>query len=175
MINKIMIPVAALAITVTGASAFNSDLLQKIDVDLSDNQISALEEAHELREGGADRDDVKAILEDADIDKDTMREIREAAHEYRQGRHEEVKSAVDAEDYDAFKNAIEGSPMAEVIDSESDFARLVEAHELREDGDKEGAQEIMAELGIERGEGKGFGGKHYGKHGAGFEGKNMGE
>jgi len=172
--KKIMIPVAAFAVTVTGASAFNSDMLQKLDVDLTNDQVSALEEVHELRADGADRAEIKAVLEDADIDKEKIREVRKASHEYKKEKHQEVKTAIEAGDYEAFKNVVEDSPLAEKIDSESKFEKLIEAHELRESGDKEGAQEIMSELGIERGEGKGFGGKH-GRHGAGLEGKNFGE
>ena len=48
MLKEIFIPVAAFAVTVTGASAFNADMLDKLDLDLTDTQISALEEAHEL-------------------------------------------------------------------------------------------------------------------------------
>jgi hypothetical protein len=53
--------------------------------------------------------------------------------------------------------------MAEAIDSETDFTKLVEAHELREAGDHDGARAIMEELGLE-GRG-GFGGFGHGPRG----------
>lgn len=68
MIKQIIIPVAAFAITVTGASAFNSDMLSKIDVDLTSSQISALEEAQELMKSG-DREGAQALMSDLGIEK----------------------------------------------------------------------------------------------------------
>lgn len=159
MIKQIMIPVAAFAFTVTAASAFNSDRLDQIDVDLSDTQVAALEEAHELREDGATRDEVHAVLEEAGLDQEAMEEIRTAMHELRDERHEAVEEAVKANDYDAFVAAIAGTPLADVIDSEADFDKFVDAYELREAGDYTAAREIMDELGIERGAGAGHGGQ----------------
>lgn len=168
MLKQIMIPMAAFAVTVTGASAFSSEMLEKLDIDLTDDQVSALEEAHELRIDGADRDEVKEALEDAGIDQDTMKEIREAAHEQRAEHREAVKSALDAEDYDAYLDAVADTPRADLIDSEDDFEKLVEAHELREAGDREGAKEIMEELGFEKPAGHGHG------HGGGQKGSGEG-
>ncbi len=176
MIKQIMIPVAAFAVTVTGASAFNTDVLDKIDVDLTNAQIEVLEEAHELRQEGADKEEVQEMLEDAGLDKETMQEIREAAHEYRETIREAVWEALEDEDFDAYLEAVEDTSRVNQIDSEDEFELLVEAHELREAGDKEAAREIMDELGFEKpkhgkgkggmrgqgprgdGEGRGFGG-----------------
>lgn len=170
MFKQIMIPVAAFAVTATSVSAFNTDMLDKIDVDLTSSQIAALEEVHDLRESGADRDEVKAVLEAADLDRDTLREIRDATREYKKGVRAEIMTAVEAEDYEAFLEAVEGTRLAGVIDTEAAFERFVEAHDLRDEGDKEGARAILDELGIERpdhdrknhdrrggGEGRGFG------------------
>ena len=150
MIKELFIPVAAFAVTVTGASAFNSDMLEKLELDLSSTQISALEEAHELRQDGAEREEIKELLEDVGLEREDMQEIREAAREYKQDHREAVRAAIEAGDYDAFNDAVGGGPLADAIESEDDFDLLVEAHELREAGDKEAAKEIMDELGIER-------------------------
>jgi len=167
MIKEIMIPVAAFAVTVTGASAFNSDMLSKIDVDLTDSQVSALEEVHEMRAAGADRDEVKTFLEDAGLDEGTMKEIKRATREVKQVQREAVHTALENDDYDAFQAAIANGPLADAIDSEADFETFKAAHELRAEGDREGASELMAELGIEKGEGRGHkGGGHRGGHGA---------
>jgi len=166
-----MIPVAAFAVTVTGASAFNSDMLSKIDVDLTDSQVSALEVAHEMQTDGSDRNEVKTFLEDAGLDKDTMKEIKDATRAVRGEQREAVHTALENDDYDAFKAAIADVPLADAIGSEADFATFKAAHELRADGDKEGASELMAELGIEKPEGrghgghKGMGGEMRGEHG----------
>lgn len=162
MIKHIMIPVAAFMVTATGVSAFNSDILEKINVNLSTSQIEALEESHELREAG-DYDAARTVLEEAEIDRDTMHEIRSAMHEYRMEMREAVKEAVENSDYEAFQSAIAETPLAEQITSEEDFEQFVEAHELMADGEFEAAKEIFAELGIEKkGHKGGFGGGHRG-------------
>ncbi len=154
MFKEIFIPVAAFAVTATGVSAFNADVLDKLDIDLSDTQISALEEAHELKQSGADRSEVFEILDEAGIDKETLKEIKTAAKEHRQANREAVREALENNDYDAYLEVVAGSPRADLIDSTDDFEKLVEAYELREAGDKEAAREIMEELGFERPEGK---------------------
>jgi hypothetical protein len=171
MFTKIAVPVAAFAVTVTAASAFNSDMLANLDIDLTDDQVSALEEAKEIRETA--HEEAQAVLEDAGLDEEKMHEIREAMHAERDAHREAVHAAIEANDYEAFLEAVDGGPMSEAIESEADFELLVEAHELRAEGDREGAQEIMSELGIERpegmgGEGRGHG--HGGKRG-GFGGE----
>ena len=166
MINQIMIPLAAFAITATGVSAFNGDMLDKIDVDLSDSQVSALEVAYEMRTDGADRDEVKTYLEENGVTEDIMKEIKDATHEVRDAQREVVKSALDNNDYDAFIAAIADSPLADAITSEADFETFKAAHELRASGDHEGAQELMSELGVEKPAGHdGRGGEMGGGHG----------
>ncbi len=169
MIQQIMIPVAAFAITAAGVSAFSGDLLEKLDIDLTSEQVSALEEAHELRLEDADRDEVHAVLEDAGIDRETMQNVREAVHEYREEMRENVHAALEDGDYDAFLEAIEGTPLEDVIDTENEFEQFMDAFDLRQSGDHEGAREIMDELGLERPQGFGNqdGTGQYGERGEG--------
>jgi DNA-binding transcriptional MerR regulator len=157
-------------VTVTGASAFNSDMLSKIDVDLTDSQISALETAHEMRVDGAEREEVRTYLEDAGLDQETMKEVRTAVREYRDEVRKAVQEALENEDYDAYLEAVADTPRAGLIDSESEFEKLLEAHELREAGDHEGAREIMSELGFEKPEGYGHKGGMRDGEGRGFGG-----
>lgn len=148
MLKQILIPVAAFAVTAVGASAFtgNTDWLKNTDLDLTDSQISALEEAREIRTSADE--EAKVVLEEAGLDQTKMREIHEAMRESHKESHEAIRSAIEADDYNAFVTAVADTPMAEQITSESDFAKLVEAHELMEGGDKDGAKEIMEELGL---------------------------
>lgn len=60
-----------------------------------------------------------------------------------------VKDAIEAGDYEAWLEATEGRKFAGKI-TEEDFLQIVEAHNLMQAGDKEGAKEIMKELGIKR-------------------------
>ncbi len=149
-----LIPIAAFAVTVTTASAFNTDVLEQAG--LSDDQISAFEEAKELRESG-DREGARDVLVEAGIDEETMHSIREAMKEFRDERRDAVHEAVENEDYDAFLEAIAGSPLADIIDTEEEFKSFIEAHELMQAGDREAAKEIFDELGLERPKGRGHG------------------
>lgn len=147
MFKQIMIPVAAFAVTVTGASAFGGGMLENLDI-LSDNETAAFEEAREIRETA--NEEAKAVLAAAGIDENRMSAIHEAVRVKRQAHHETVEEALEALDYDAFLAAVEGTPMENVVGSQTDFEKFAEAHELRESGDYGAAKEIMEELGIER-------------------------
>jgi len=66
-------------------------------------------------------------------------------------KHEEVKQAIESGDFTAFQEAVgDHKKFADKITQEN-FDRLIEAHELMESGDKEGAQAIFEELGIQKG------------------------
>lgn len=67
--------------------------------------------------------------------------------ELRQARHEALRVAITNNDYEAFKNAIVDTPLADKVSTEN-FAKFVEAHRLHEAGDHDGAKAIMDELGI---------------------------
>lgn len=177
MLKQIMIPVAAFAVTATAASAFNTDMLEKIDVDLTTSQIEVLEEVHELRQDGADRETIKTLLEESGLDQEKMKGIHDALREVNSAQREVVNAALESNDYDAFIAAIADSPLAESITSEADFEKFAEARELMEAGDREGAKEIMDELGIEKPEGHGRGHKGGGGNGMrdGFGGPGHGD
>jgi len=154
----LLIPIAAFAVTVTGASAFNSSVLENAGLDTG--QIAAFEQAHELRESG-DKDAARDILMNAGVDMDTMHGVRDALKEHRAQMHEAVEEALESGDYDAFLEAVQDSPMEGKVDSPEEFDLFMEAHELRESGDKEGAREIMEDLGLV---GKMMKGKDHGRH-----------
>lgn len=144
--KSILIPLAAFALTVTTAQAFNSEVL--VRAGLTDEQIEAFEEARELREEG-DRDGARDVLVEAGVDEETLRKVHDAMHEYRDERRTAIDEAVENNDYEAFKEAITGSPLADIITSETDFEKFSEAHQLRQEGDNEAARDIMDELGFE--------------------------
>ncbi len=148
--KSLIMAVAAFAVTATGAHAYTgTDILEKAG--LSQDQIEAVQEARELRQSG-EIEEARDVLIEAGISADTLRSIRESIREHRQEfRHEhreEVREAVEEGDYEAFKEAVAGLPLADKITSEADFNLLVEAHELRQAGDLEAAKEIMDQLGL---------------------------
>lgn len=163
MLKQIMIPVAALAITVTSASAFTggTDWIEKLNISLSESEKAALEEAADIRETA--QADAKAVLEKAGLDEEKMADIRSAMHDVRQSQHAAVTAALAANDFAAYQAAVADTPMAETIDTADKFARLVEAHTLLAADDRAGANAILDELGIE-GHGLMMGGGRHGHH-----------
>lgn len=138
-----LIAAAAFAVTATGVYAQgNTDkILERAN--LSEEQKSALHTAHDLRKSG-DFEAARDTLLNAGFDEETLHSLRNAGHEVRT----EIKAAIEADDYAAFKLAAEGTPMAEQITSKEQFDRLVEAYQLRKNGDFEAAREVMDDLGI---------------------------
>lgn len=141
MIRSLLVPVAAFAVTATSVSAYNNDWFTKLDLDLTDDQLSALEQADEIRREA--NDEARAILEDAGIDNEKMREIGSAFRAQSRAHMDVVREAIEANDYDAYRTAVYDTPMADVIDTEEAFATLVKAYELRESGDYAAARELM--------------------------------
>lgn len=75
-------------------------------------------------------------------------QARLAHHQEMREEHEKIKTAIENDDYAAFQAAVANSPMEAKIDSEAKFNQLVEAKELKESGDIQGAIAIMTELGV---------------------------
>ena len=146
-INRPYLAAAAGAVLATGAlatsSAFAAPGFLNDQLDLTDEQTTALQEAHELRHNG-DIEGAQQVLDDAGIDMSEIRGAMDANREAMHERHEAIKAAIEANDYSAFVTAAADTPFAENITSEADFARLVEAHGLMEE-----ARTIMEELGFE--------------------------
>jgi transcriptional regulator of met regulon len=138
-----LIAVAAFALTASGVQAFgNSHMLERAG--LSQAQISAFEVAREKRDAG-DFDGARDVLVEAGVDEEVLLSVHKAAHESRAA----MRQALEGGDYEAFKKAVEGTPLAEDIDSEADFKKFLEAHKLKQDGKWDEAKDILKELGIE--------------------------
>jgi hypothetical protein len=151
--KSLLIAIAALALTATGAQAFNSNAL--ITAGLTEEQQAAFVVARELREEG-DMTAARDVLVEAGIDAETLEKVRSAMRNERDVHKAAIKAALDANDYSAFTDVITGTPLHDVITTEEDFQSFKQAHELREAGDKAGAKEIFAELGLPSGKAKGM-------------------
>lgn len=140
--KSLLIAIAALAVTATGVHAHaGGTLLYRAQ--LSEDQRAAIQEAAQLRAEGnitAARD----VLVEAGIDESALSALRRAKQE----SHRAIHAAVEANDYQAFTLAIAGTPLADVITSEEDFAIFKEAHDLRQAGSREEAAQLYNELGV---------------------------
>ncbi len=146
-LRNILIPVVASMIVVGTTSAFSPKMIEKLTV--SEDVKEVLVEAHEMKEAGSTREEVKEYLESEGITSEVRKGIKEEMKEVRKIHWAEVSDALESKDYGAFQAATSEGKLSQNITTEADFLRLAEAHELRIDGDKEGAKEIMKELGIE--------------------------
>ena len=144
--KSLLIPIAAFALSATGVSAFNSDILQKAG--LSSEQIQAFEEAHELRREG-DPQKARQVLVKAGIDLETMESVREAMRAYRQELHTAIDAAIQNNAFEAFKEAIKESPLSDIITTQADFELFAEAHNLHKAGEHEEARAITDSLGLD--------------------------
>jgi len=67
----------------------------------------------------------------------------------------EKRKAIEESDYNAWKELVAGRRVAEVIDSEDKFNKLVESHNLIKEGKYEEAREIRESLGLKHHRGGG--------------------
>ncbi len=158
--SYLVIPIAAFALMATNASAFNTDALEKAG--LTDDQIEAFKEAQELRSDG-DRDGARDVLAGAGIDLDVLDEVRRAAVNERDDHREAIDQAIADDSFDEFI-ALDLTGPLEVIDTEAEFEKLVEAHSLRDAGDYTAAREIFDELGVTTGDSHSLRGSNRGQY-----------
>ncbi len=141
--KHLLIAIAAFAVTATGAQAYiGSDRLTKAG--LSTAQVEAFSEARELRMKGKVKEAKDRLLK-AGVNEDTIKTIRQAARE----SHQRLVESVESGDYKAFKEAVSGTPLADIITTENDFLVFREAHILRQEGNFAEAKEMLDDLGVE--------------------------
>ena len=63
-------------------------------------------------------------------------------------RHQEMEQAFETNDYQAWKNLMQGKGRVVQIVNEDNFARFAEAHQLAEEGKLDEAKQIRQELGL---------------------------
>ncbi len=143
-----------LALVVLGASVASAytgpDFRFRPDYDLSEEQRTAIEEARELRKEG-DKDGARNVLKEAGLDPEMrghrMRALTDEEREAMRAKHDAIRTAIEQEDFEAFKTATADAPFADMV-TEENFKKLIEAHELMEAGDREEALELFREIDI---------------------------
>jgi len=140
--KSLLIAIAAFAVTATGAQAYVGTKYIDESV-LSTEQRDAFDEARKLRQAG-DVDKARDLLLEAGVTDETLDSLRQASH----NSHAAMVSAVEAGDFSAFRTAIEGTPLYDIVTSEADFVLFKEAHDLKMQGKADEAEVIMDELGV---------------------------
>ncbi len=113
----------------------------KVEKNITSENFTRFVEAHELMQSG-DKEGALEIFEELGVQK--LRGDRGGMN--REG-NQDIRDAIENNDYDAFVEATIDKPISEQVTPEN-FAKFVEAHELMQSGDMEGAKEIFEELGI---------------------------
>lgn len=141
--KSLLIAIAAFAVTTTGAQAFSdSSFLRQSGLD--EVQVEAFSEARELRLKGKN-DEARDVLLKAGVNEKTMRSLRLSAKSV----HKAIEQAIQARDFEAFKEAVKGTPLYDLVTTASDFLQFVEAHDLRSAGKVAESRTILHGLGID--------------------------
>ncbi len=113
---------------------------------LSEERFNDLVAVDDLIEEGK-REEARELAEELGMEPGKMRKgmKKHRMHERKENR-EEMRAAVAAGDYGQWAELMADHPRVEEMVTEENFAKLQEAHQLAESGDKEGAKEIMKEL-----------------------------
>ncbi|HQA64160.1 MAG TPA: hypothetical protein PK085_03605 [bacterium] len=119
-------------------AASNSPLTEKIT---EDNFVRFVQ-AHQLRE------QARQIEEDLGITDIGGRGGRGEGMCPNSQNHQAIMAALDSGNYQAWKEAVGDSPLAEKI-TEDNFGRFVQAHQLRQSGQFDEARQIEESLGID--------------------------
>jgi hypothetical protein len=117
--------------------------------ELTDEQKTALEQVRELHKQGK-RDEAHALLESAGLPARPLMikfHSRMGGDEKMREQHGAVFEAIQNGDFATFQELTKDAPFAGEMD-EATFAKLAEAHKLREAGDTEGAKAILDEAGL---------------------------
>lgn len=124
--KSLLIAIAAFAVTASGVQAYGgAKMLNRAG--LNKDQVEAVEEARELRAAG-DRTAARNRLVEAGISEDTLQSMRRATVDTKNTIHETLMAG----DYEAFKEVVADSPLADIVTSEEDFQQFREAHELHQ-------------------------------------------
>jgi hypothetical protein len=92
-------------------------------------------------------------------------------NEDKNGFYDTGTEAIEANNYDAWKEIIGDTRMSEVIENEDDFSVLVKIHGLVESGEIEAANELKEELGLESKNGHRASGMSGGRMGGKWQGR----
>lgn len=108
---------------------------------ITPEMFDALQEVHELMENG-DKEEARALMEELGLHP-MGKKFKESRGEHKG----ELKEIFDERDYDAWVDLMTDSERFENIELDHDtFDMLLEAHELRQEGDHQAAKEIMQDI-----------------------------
>jgi len=84
-------------------------------------------------------------------------DVNKTGPNYSPERHEQMERAFESNDYNAWKNLMNGRGRVSEVVSEGNFNRFAQMHKLMEEGKNDEANKIRQELGLGQGGGQGKG------------------
>ncbi len=141
--KSLLIALAAFAVTATGVQAYDVSNKYLNQAGITSTQVQALSQARDLRRKG-EKDKARDLLVKAGVTEETINSLREAA----KSAHNDIEDAVLKADFTAFRQAILGTPLYDIINTEADFALFREAHALKAKGKYQEARGLMSDLGL---------------------------
>ena len=143
---------------------FKEEMIERHN-SITEEQFNKMVEAYNLRKDGKFLE-AREIMEELGFDNMHKRHGKRGGNMMNAEHRQEMEEIMENEDFEAFKALTpQNKEMAERHNNitEEQFNKMVEAHNLREDGDFTGAREIMEELG--------FGRMHNSMKGGNFQGR----
>lgn len=143
--KSLLIAVAALAMTATGAQAYVGSKHLELS-GFNSEQVRAFTQARQLQTEG---EFIKArdLLVEAGVDENSVGQLRHVAYDI----HRAITTAVVANDFTAFKVAAAGSPLADIVTTDTDFALFSDAHTAKQAGRYVEARSLFEDLGLPHG------------------------
>jgi len=126
--KHLLIAIAALALTATSTQAWSGSVL--VRAELNDEQLAAFAVARELQKEG-DYKKAKEVLVDAGIDDQVMERLRSALSSARTEARTAILLALENNDFAAFRTAVDGTALRDIVTTEGDFRQFKEAHDYK--------------------------------------------
>lgn len=141
--KSLLIALAAFAVTATGVQAYDVSNKYLNQAGITADQVQALSQARDLRRKG-EKDKARDLLVEAGVTEDTINALRKAS----KSAKSDIENAVQKNDFTAFRQAVLGTPLYDIVNTEADFALFREAHALRAEGKHQEARDVMKDLGL---------------------------
>lgn len=129
--KSLLIAIAAFAVATTSVSAYNGTKTAGRNGGLEGEKTDAIEEAQE-RCRNNDRLGARDVLLASGISEKDLKLLYREQKEHQRAIHE----AIEKNDYKAFKKAIEGLPLADIVTTKADFEQFRQAHQYKKELDK---------------------------------------
>jgi hypothetical protein len=140
--KSLLIAVAAFAMTATGAQAYvGTKHLERSG--FNSEQVRAFTQARQLQTEGEFKK-ARDLLVEAGVDENSVGQLRHVAYDI----HRAITMAVVANDFAAFKVAVAGSPLADIVTTEADFVVFSDAHAAKQAGRYVEARSLFDDLGL---------------------------